>query len=124
MCTKYDNSCSSIEDMFILFCSLWHCRPTRTTASSFLSLLNDTQQRSTVGRIPLDERSAHNSQTNVHAPGDIRTSDLSRRAAAQPPLRPRTGAPARFIYKISAEFIALLCACLILTNVNLSACFR
>ena len=55
--------------------------------------LDHTQRRTTVGRAPLDEWSArrrdlyltthntHNRQ-NIHAPGGIRTHDLSRRAAA------------------------------------------
>ena len=58
----------------------------------FLMFLDHTQRRSTVGRTPLDEPSArrrdlyldntrHSQQTNIHAPGGIRTHDLSRRAA-------------------------------------------
>ena len=59
----------------------------------FLMFLDNTQRRITVGRTPLDEWSArrrdlyltthdtHNRQ-NIHAPGGIRTQDLSRRAAA------------------------------------------
>jgi hypothetical protein len=53
----------------------------------------------TVGRAPLDEGSAHcrdlyltntqhSQQTNIHAPGGIRTRDPSRRPAADPRLRP------------------------------------
>ena len=67
-------------------------------ASSFLMFLDHTQRRTTVGRTSLDEWSArrrdllpdntqHSQQTNIHAPGGIRTHDLSRRAAAD--LRPR-----------------------------------
>ena len=58
----------------------------------FLMFLDHTQRRSTVGRTPLDEWSArrrplpentrHSQQTNIHAPGGIRTQDLSRKAAA------------------------------------------
>ena len=58
----------------------------------FLMCLDHTQRRSTVGRTPLDEWSArrrdllpdntrHSQQTNIHAPGGIRTQDLSRWAA-------------------------------------------
>ena len=57
----------------------------------FLMFLDHTQRRTTVGRTPLDEWSArrrdlylttHDSpQTNIHAPGGIRTHDLSRWAA-------------------------------------------
>ena len=59
----------------------------------FLMFLNHTQRSTTVGRTPLDEWSAprrdlyltntrHSQQTNIHAPGGIRTQDLSRSAAA------------------------------------------
>jgi hypothetical protein len=61
-------------------------------ASTFLRFLDHIQRRTTVGRTPLDEWSAcrrdlylttHNTQqTNVHAPGRIRTHNLSRQAAA------------------------------------------
>ena len=61
--------------------------------------LDHTQRRPTVGRTPLDERSArrrdlylttHNThKTNIHAPGGIRTHDLSRLAAVDLRLRPR-----------------------------------
>ena len=62
--------------------------------------LDHTQRRSTVGRTPLDEWSArrrdlyltntqHPQQTNIYAPGGIRTHDLGRRAAADLRLRPR-----------------------------------
>ena len=37
---------------------LWRCGPTRAMASSFLRFLDHTQRRITVGRTPLDERSA------------------------------------------------------------------
>ena len=66
----------------------------------FLMFLDHTQRRTTVGRTPLDERSArrrdlcltthntHNRQTSM-PPGGIRIHDLSRRAAADLRLRPR-----------------------------------
>jgi hypothetical protein len=79
---------------------LWSCGPTRAMVSSFLRFLVHTQRRTTVGRTPLDEWSArrrdlylttHNTQqqTNIRAPGAIRTHDLGRRAAADLCLRPR-----------------------------------
>jgi len=37
------------------FLVLWRCDPTRVMASSFLRFLHYTQQRTTVGRTPLDE---------------------------------------------------------------------
>ena len=54
--------------------------------------LDHTQRPSTVGRTPLDkvisssqrplpEKTRHSQQKNIHAPGGIRTHDLSRRAA-------------------------------------------
>ena len=38
---------------------------------------------------PLLDNTQHSQQTNIHAPGGIRTHDLSRRAAADLRLRPR-----------------------------------
>jgi hypothetical protein len=40
------------------FFFLWRCDPTRIMASSFLRFLDHTQQRTTVGRTPVDEWSA------------------------------------------------------------------
>jgi hypothetical protein len=59
-----------------------------------------TERHTTVGRTPLDEGSArrrglpenntqHSQETNIHAPGGIRTLDPSKRAAEDPRLRPR-----------------------------------
>jgi len=86
--------------LFSRFFFLWRCDPTRVMASSFLRYLDHTQRRTTVGRTPLDEWSArrrdlyltthkHSQQRNIHAPGGIRTHDLSRGAAADLRLRPR-----------------------------------
>jgi len=70
-------------------------------ASSFLIFLDHTQRRTTVGMTPLYEWSArrrdlyltthdtHNRQISMR-PGGIRTHDLSRRAAADLRLRPRS----------------------------------
>jgi len=41
------------------FFPLWRCGPTRAMASSFLRFLDHTQRHTTLGRIPLDEWSAH-----------------------------------------------------------------
>ena len=38
---------------------------------------------------PLPDNAQHSQQTDIHAAGGIRTHNLSRRAAAGPPLRPR-----------------------------------
>ena len=79
---------------------LWLYDPTRVMASSLLRFLDHTQQRTTVGRTPLDEWSArrrdlyltthntHNRQTSM-PPDGIRTRDLNRGAAADLRLRPR-----------------------------------
>jgi hypothetical protein len=67
-------------------------------ASSFTRFLDHTQRRATVGRTTLDEWSArrrdlylttHTQQTNIHAPGAIRTHDRNRRAVVDLRLRPR-----------------------------------
>jgi hypothetical protein len=42
-----------------IFYFLWLCDPTRVTVSSFLRFLDHTQRRTTFGRTPLDEWSAH-----------------------------------------------------------------
>ena len=86
--------------IYIYVFLLWRCDPTRVMASSFLMFLDHTQQRTTVGRTPLDEWSArtqrplpdntqHSQQTNIHVPGKIRTHNLSRRSALNLRLRPR-----------------------------------
>jgi hypothetical protein len=72
----------------------------RVLASSFLRFRDHTQRRTTVGRTPLDEWSArrrdyltnthHSQQTNIHAPGGIRTRNCSRLTAADPRLRLQT----------------------------------
>ena len=81
------------------FVCFWRDSPQWARASSFTRLLDHTQRRTTVGRTPLDEWSArrrdlflttqHSQQTNVHAPGWIRTHNLSRRVAADLRLRRR-----------------------------------
>jgi hypothetical protein len=68
-------------------------------ASLFKRFLDHTQRRITVGRTHLDEWSARRrdlyltthttQQTDTHAQGEIRTHNLSRRAAADLRLRPR-----------------------------------
>jgi hypothetical protein len=70
----------------------WHDSPNWDRASSFTRFFNHTQRRTTVGRTPLDEWSArsrdlylttHNIHNrHIHAPGGIRSHDLSRRAVA------------------------------------------
>jgi hypothetical protein len=71
----------------------------RVLAYSFLTLHDHTKGRTTVGRTPLEEWSArrrdlylthtqHSQHTNIHALGGIRTRNPSRRATADPRLRP------------------------------------
>ena len=90
---------------FVLFTFLksfffkWRCDPTWVMPPRSWGFLRHMQRRTTDGRTPLDEWSSrrrdlyltthntHNRQ-NIHAPGGIRTHDLSRRAAADLRLRP------------------------------------
>ena len=100
---------------------MWRCGPTRAMASSFMMFLDHTQRRITVGRTPLDERSArrrdlyltthntHNRQTSM-PPSGIRTHNLCRRAAADLRLRPR-GYWDRHFCKLR---ILLLCLCILI----------
>ena len=113
---SYLNTINSIASI-LFFISLWRCDPTRVMASSFLRFLDHTQRRTIVGRTAMDDWSArrrdlstwqytqHSQQTNIHAPGGIRTHDPSRRAAADPRLRPRGlwDRPEKYIinYKLS-----------------------
>ena len=71
----------------------------RVLASSVLRFRDHTQWHTTVGRTPLHEWSAsrrdlyltntqHPQQTNIPAPGGIRTRNPSRRAAADQRIRP------------------------------------
>ena len=80
--------------------SLWRCSPTRAMASSFLrfSRSHKTSHHSrqdSSGRVtssphrPLPDNTQHSQQTNIHAPGGIRTHSLRRRTAADVRLRPR-----------------------------------
>jgi len=73
---------------------LWRCGPTLAMVSSFLMFLDHTQRHITVGRTPLDEwlarrRDLYLTTHNTQQTGGIRTHKLSRRAAADPYLRPR-----------------------------------
>ena len=86
------------------------CDPVRGMASSFMRFLDHTRRRTTVRRTPLDEWSArrrdlyltthntHKRQTSM-PPSAIRTHNLSRRAAADPRLRPRGHWDRHWLYK-------------------------
>jgi len=63
-----------------------------------MRFLDHTQRRTTFGRTPLDERSPrrrdlslldNTQQTDIHAPGGIRTHNPGRQATADPRPRPR-----------------------------------
>jgi hypothetical protein len=82
----------SITTCYVVFC-LWSDSPQWAKASLFTRYLDHTQRRTTVGRTPLDgrplpENTQHSQQTSIHAPGRIRTHNLSRRAAADLRLGP------------------------------------
>jgi hypothetical protein len=79
--------------------SLYFTALYRAIASS-RTRFDQTQRRTTVGRTPLERMISpsqrplpHNTQqsqqTNIHAPGGIRTHDYSRQAAVDLRLRPR-----------------------------------
>ena len=98
-----------------LFC-LWRCGPTRAMTSSFLRFLDYTQRRITVGRTPgrvisasqrpLPDNTQHSQQTDIHAPGGIRTHILSRRSGADLRLRPRGHWDRRCLVNYYGEFQA------------------
>ena len=71
------------------------CGPTRAKASSFVSFLDHTQRRNAVGRTPLDEWSArsrdllpdntqYSRETDIRAPGGIRTEQSQPASCCRP----------------------------------------
>ena len=94
---RYTDWATGPTTYLYIYFFLWRCGPTQAMASSFLRFLDHTQRCTTVGRTPLDEWSARGrdlctwqhitQQTIIHAPGGIRTHDLSSRAAADLRLR-------------------------------------
>ena len=101
--SKAGNSCFLIHSFqFSVHFSCGAAAQRGAMASSFLRFLDHTQWRTTFSRTPLYEWSArrrdlyltthntHNRQIVRHVPGGIRTHDLSRRAAADLLLRPRS----------------------------------
>ena len=81
------------------FFFLWQNSPTGAQASPLLRLHDHTQTHHTwldsprrgIGpsQRPLPDSTQHSQETDIHAPGGIRTRNPSKRAAADPPLRPR-----------------------------------
>jgi len=113
--TRYGHSDSvqfrgSLDKLLASDCTpCWRCDPTGARAVSFLRFLDHTQRRTAVGRTALDEWSArckdlyltthntHARQTSM-SPRGIRTPNPSRRAAADPRLRPRSQWDRRFVH--------------------------
>jgi hypothetical protein len=98
---RMPSACRSLLTFIFLFFTAAQQPPSHCATASLLSTIHDhTQRRATVGRTPLDEWSARRRDlyltthttltTHKHPfPGGIRTHNLSRRAAADPHLRPR-----------------------------------
>ena len=95
----YFHSHLKIKKECYIFFFLWRCDPALVMAYSFLrfSRAHTTTHHSrqdSSGRVisssqrPLPDNTQHSQQTNIHAPGGIRTHDLSRRAAEDLRLRP------------------------------------
>ena len=89
----------------------------RGMTSSFTRFLDHTQRRTSSGRVisssqrPLPDNTQHSQQTDFHAPGGIRTHDLSRRAAADLRLRPRGhwDRLCSFLYLPKIIWLVILC---------------
>jgi len=85
--------------------------------SSFTRFLDHTQRRTSSGRVisssqrPLPDNTQHSQHTDFHAPGGIRTHDLSRRAAADLRLRPRGhwDRLCSFLYLPKIIWLVILC---------------
>ena len=83
---------------YSIFSLLWRYSPTRTRAASFLRFLDHNQWHTTVGSSykqgigpshrPLPQNTQHSQETDIHAPGGIRTNNTNKRSAADPRLRP------------------------------------
>jgi hypothetical protein len=93
------------------FLLLWRCAPTRVMASSFTRFLHHTQRHTAVGRTPLLPThrtpldTQHSQQTNIHACGEIRTRNLSKRVATW---ISRYSDIRRYLYKHSTELLYIL----------------
>ena len=94
----FDGRFTVVSTKLHYFLSFGLSSPQWAMASSFMRFLDHTQRRNAVGRTPLDEWSAlhrdlydtqYSQQTDIHAPGGIRTHNVSRRAAADLRLRQR-----------------------------------
>ena len=113
-----DHNCVVIIIMFILF-FLWRCAPTGARPSSFTMFLDPTQRRTTVGRTPLDERSArrrylyltahntHNRQTSMPPVGFEPTISTDERPQTHALDRAATGT-GHYVYLLSTVFRGLV----------------
>ena len=89
--------CVCARACFFLSFFLWRCSPTRVIASSFLRILDHTTTHhsrwDSSGRVISSSQRLNNTQysqqTNIDAPGGIRTQNLSWRADTDLRLRPR-----------------------------------
>jgi len=70
------------HDLLIIEVSRSHTTAHHSRWDSSGRMINSSQR-------PLPDSTQHSQHTNIHAPGGIRTHDLSRRAAADLRLRPR-----------------------------------
>ena len=93
-------SLQAVYNIVSIFLFLWRCSPMKAMASSFMRCCQITHKthhcrQDSYGRVisssqrPLPDNTQHSQQKNIHAPGGIRTHDLSRRAAADLRLRLR-----------------------------------
>jgi hypothetical protein len=102
--------------------------PVHSRCRGYLCSLDHTQTHTTVGRTPLDEGSArrrdlyltthkHSQETNIQAPGGIRTHDPSQRSATDLRFRPRGHwhRLPRYEHKYCHKYMHILCMCQILS---------
>jgi len=109
------NTCLSISNItiniYLQICFLWRISPWWASASSLSRLHDHIHRHTTLAFLwasdqPDAETSITTPTTNIYAPGVIRTQDPSKRAAENPPLRPR-GHWDRLMYRQNT-FIFLL----------------
>ena len=97
--SKFVAACYNAQSSENVSVCLWHDSPQWATVSSSSRFLDHTQgstsRYNSSGRLigssqrPLPDDTQHSQQTDIHAPGEIRPHDLSRRAATDIRLRPR-----------------------------------
>ena len=107
--TRHTISTDSI--FYVIFFFFWRNSRQWARASSFSRFLDHTQPHTTIGRTPLDERSAsrrnlyltthntHNKQ-DIHSPGGNRIHNFSKRAAADLSFRRRGQRDRLMLYRV------------------------